>query len=221
MGYIDPTIPGIDHRDDHLTVLQMVKNRLIWVKNTEGNDQLISNFIYEVMAELELCFRIRFDKATGQEDWDRVGQEIYYHTLMRSIVADIVCVYILTMLAAALSTGDGKEDGEDLDSDSGSSRDVFMSSAKAGSVQVDYEQFKTQGTTVLGFEAGTLLNMYRKAAIRKAANLGCVIDILEDNAVKILELTTDMTKVKPFMVTQWGRSGAMRVSSYGGVEDCE
>jgi len=218
MGYLNPDLEGIDHRDDTLTVLKMVKNRLIWVRDTEKNDEIISGFIYEAMAELELCFRVRFytdEKGRRKEDWDRVGQEQFYHTLMRSILADIVCIYILTMLATSLSTGKFDDDSE-----STAPSGLFLKSAKAGTVDVAWEQIKVDaGSAVLAFDSMELLTLYRNNAIRKAVNLGCVIDILEDNAVKILELTTDMTKVKSFTIAPWTNIGDMRISREFDIKD--
>ena len=223
MGYVSEDLPGLDHRDKNLTVLQMVRNRLIWVRNTPGNDEIISNFTYEAMVELEKCFNIRFDKNNGnKEDWSRVGQEQLYHALMRSIIADIVCIYILTMLITSLSTGDqGTEDGTIVVP---IPEELYMRRAQAGSVSVEYAQFT--GSIIGGGKASPsafklaaekLLEEYKWAATRKAKQLGCILNLIEQT---VSEIIADMTKVKPFIVQKWSKFDlGMRTSDEFDIKD--
>lgn len=161
---------GIDHRTD-LTIYKMVRNRLPFILDNANNEEKISNFTLEIMFELEPCFRV--DKDLQEGDPTKIGYEENYSIPQRAIIADIVCVYILILQMVANATGVGVDNAE-----SGSNK--FMSSVKAGSVTVEWEQLDISKGSVMTTTGEKLMMLYKKSAIRKARAIGCLIDICDD-----------------------------------------
>jgi len=144
----------------------MVLNRLTFIENNPTNEQLISYFIFEVMAQLNVCFK--------KDDTD-LGDETKYSTVQKSIIADLVSIYILIMQAGAVAGGVAG---------SSAATTTFISKAKAGSVEVEYKQFDVKLGGSFAMASTDLITFYKKNAINKALSLGCIIDICDDCSVK-------------------------------------
>ena len=184
-----------NHNTEDLTVYQMVLNRLPFLVDNTGNKKLLSHFTLEVMNELEPCFRVRFNPDTNAEQFTRVGDEQFYSVLQRSVVADIVSMYIVLLKATETSAGDA---------DTGvTASPTFMSKVKAGSVEVEYDQFKLKDSTLMAIETEALLSTFKKNAIRKAGQLGCVIDICDDCSINLLETAMHTTNIPALRVSSW------------------
>lgn len=147
----------------------MVLNRIPFLADTDNNKALIGSFIYEVMWELNVCFGL---------PEEQIGNDDNYNTIQRSIIADITCLYILMMKMLANVGGDASNPG-------GPVGGKYVSRTKAGSVEVEFKQFDLTKDAGL-YSSGTgLFEMFKKSAIRKAAGLGCVIDICDDCSMTI------------------------------------
>ena len=112
-----------------LTIYEMVLNRLPFLLDTDKNKNRVSEFTLEVMAELEVCFRV--DKDLPQGHLSRVGDENYYSIIQRTIIADIVAVYIIMLQMMANLAGVA-----DASSGITANSNKFLSHAEAGSVNV-------------------------------------------------------------------------------------
>lgn len=180
-----------DYTQD-ISIVQMVLDRLPIMENTEQNTDKIGRMIYEVMWELEPCFRIA---GTGENrDVSRIGKEVNYDIGRRSVIADVVSVYILLILSA-LATGVQDSEGNVTGS-------TFLKSAKAGSVEVSWEQFSMKDSNLLSIGGAGLMEMYKKSAMRKARNYGCIIDICGDCSLAIEIL--NQSPAPPFIVVEHG-----------------
>lgn len=182
-----------NHRQENAnkTIYDMVLARLPFLEDSERNQQLLSLLTFEVMNELELCFKVTV-LADGTIDETRLGDEQYYSVIMKSIIADIVSVYVL-LLKGVGSRFDGS-----TETDTGAGA-RYMSKTKAGSVEVEWDQFdskKMGATWLLGTQG--LIDQYRQSAIRKARTLGCVIDICNDCSIA-LELMLNPAVAVPFL----------------------
>lgn len=180
------------HAYDHATpgsallIYNMVRNRLPSIADTPTNQGLLSNFTWELMNQLEVCFKVATDGGTITEDLSRIGQEENYSAIQQSIIADLVAVLVLLMNASSAAGGS-----------SSSSTGTFLKKAKAGSVEVEYDQLDSGTINASTIGSENLLNFYKKAAINKAGQLGCVIEICDDCSFNIsLAGTTD---VVPFI----------------------
>ena len=156
-----------DHSTQDLYITQMVYNRLPFLAVTATNDALISMFILEIMYELEICFKVDKDLAEG--DTSNIGKEEKYSMQQRAVIADIVAVNILIMKIASNMGGVPVGDAD------GTNTNKFLKRTKAGSVEVEWEQFDTKKGGGLFSSAETLLKLYQASAARKAGLLGCGI----------------------------------------------
>lgn len=163
---------AIIHNTD-LTITQMVYNRLPYLADTPNNAVLVSNFILEVMYELEVCFLVDEDLPEDQDT--HVGNEGYYSIVQRSIIADVVAVYILMVRMLGNMAGT-VIDGVETPAISGKE----LSKVNAGSVGVEWSRFDLTKNAGLFTTGDRMLELYKKAAMRKARTLGCIIDICED-----------------------------------------
>ncbi len=174
-----------DHNTD-LYIYAMVLNRLPFIQDTPKNTTLISNYTLEVMMELDVCFHI--DKGLVAPDPSRLGKEEFYSIAQRAIIADIVCCYILMiqMITASVAGSDGVP-----------TSNKFLSKAGAGSTFVEWQQLdvKKGGLHTAGAD---LLAMYKNSAIRKAHNIGCIIDICGDCTT--MAQIQAMYEIAPFQV---------------------
>lgn len=166
-----------------IPITKSVYNRLPFLADTEDNDTLISNFIMEMMGELNACFKI---------EEDLVGDEANYTVAQKACIADFVAYYIL-LLYMATSTGAGSGSSEE---ESGSMA-TFISAVKAGSVEVEWEQFDLKSGAAGFVSSGeNLLNYFLSSAIRKAAAMGCVILINPDGTLGEIQASDYSLPVK-------------------------
>lgn len=175
------------NHNQELTIYAMVRNRLPFLDDTVGNTTLISQFTLEVMYELEPCLRIRITGDT--QDLTRVGDEANYSVLQRSLIADIVAIYIILMRSA-----------DNVEGSTGSAVGTFLSKAKAGSVEVEYTEFDIANAGSLSISSEGLREALMSAAKRKARNMGCIIDICDDCSIFIESVNT--VSVVPFIGNQ-------------------
>lgn len=179
-----------------LSITDMVYTRLPFLIESVNNDEIISGFIIEVMSELEVCFKKGLNEFEG-EDWD----ENQYNLTQKSIIADLVCVYILMLKMLSNVGGSGATEGSEEVAPA-----KFLKSAKAGSVEVEWEQFDLNKAS-LALSGKSFLESYKKSAARKAASLGCLIDITDEYGVMIqdaLDTTTLPFRIVHFQSCGWG-----------------
>lgn len=183
-------IEGIDdkqlasHVDDSLSIYTMVRNRLPVLADDDINKLLVSQFILEVMHEINPCLMV---------DDSLIGIESNYTVIQQSIIADIVCAYILLSIFVQ-NMGGGAEDDVTGENSGGN---TFLSKAKAGSVEVEFDKFSIKDSAILATTGPALLESFKRSAIKKAGNLGCIIDICDDCSISIL---SDQSILKPFIV---------------------
>lgn len=173
--------PPIDHRDNNLSIYQMVLNRLPFILDNEHNKRVISNFTLELMYQLNPCFKLKEDE---------IGQEQFYTVTMQSIIADILCIYIL-LGAMSANFGNGQYDNKSGGgSETENPQNTFISLAEAGSVRVEYDQFdwsKSQYGSLqsLRMSAPDLINMWKASAVSKAGSIGCYLSIFDDGSLQV------------------------------------
>jgi len=187
------------HESVDLTVYKMVKNRLPFLEDTTNNEELVSNFTLEVMHELGACF--------GVEPED-IGDEAKYTVLQKSIIADIVSVYILIIQMVANAGGVSSSSETVTPGDK-----KVLTSATAGSVSVEWSQFNSKSGASLNMSGGDLLMKYKKSAIRKARTLGCLIDICDDCSIAV-EIMMGYSAA-PFIVVAGGGCGCKDIPERG------
>lgn len=166
-----------------ISVKQMVLNRLPFLADTAANTLLLSQYTLEAMYELEYCFRIRV-MEDGTEDMARVGNEQFYNVYQLSIVSDLVALYVL-MTQFIGNMGGIASDVSTIPSTP--SVQTFLRRAKAGSVEVEYEQFDTKISGLLATDANTLIGQFKKDLMRKARNFGCIFDICDDCSIMFMK----------------------------------
>lgn len=169
-----------DHNNSDLSIYTMVLNRLPIIEDSESNQDLISSFILEVMHVMETCFN------QGSE---KIGIESNYSILQQSVIADLTCLQIL-MIAAIETTGGNATDGSEA-------LTTFLKKAKAGSVEVEFGPIDLKNNATLAMSAETYFKFFKRNAINKASQLGCLIDITDEASIMFL---VDNTIRKPFIV---------------------
>lgn len=168
-------MPLPNHNNPDLTIYEMVRNRLPFLEDTVPNQTILSTFTLEAMHQLETCFKVRFVDNT--EDWLRVGDEANYSVIQKSIIADVVAVYVLGFTAAF-----------NANPPAGSAAlGTFLKKAKAGSAEVEYDQFDVKKTSVMYLKAEDLMSTYRKSAISKGLQIGCYFDLCDDCTIQWLD----------------------------------
>lgn len=163
------------HRIKH-SITDMVFMRLPFLEITDNNKDLISMFILDVMFELDVCFRKKLLEADPALEEVDEGQ---YNFVQKSIIADIVCCYIILIKMLSNIGGVADQTG----GGGGAEPQKFLKRAAAGSVNVEWEQFDLNKAS-LAMSGEKLLDRYRQNAIRKALTLGCIIDICDDCSLK-------------------------------------
>ena len=165
-----------DHNDAELAVAQMVFDRLPMVEDTPDNQALFSRFTFEAAYRMEPCLQKGYDE-NDNADPTRIGDEQYYNMLEKSLLADLVAIAVLTQRsganAASNTTGDS----------SGASTGTFLKKAKAGSAEVEYEQFdvsKDKSSEQIQMGTDGLLDRLHADAAHKAKLLGCSLEICSD-----------------------------------------
>lgn len=181
-------------KPDDLTIEIMVFHRLNFLEQTEANKAIIASFALEVFYELDNCFKIdvKYPVTAGETDGDgnpvttHVGDEKKYTFLQRSLVADLICVQLLILRSMKDIMGVSPTE------DSGK----IMTSAKAGSVEVKWEQVDVKKSAI-GISGSDLLDYYFKAAKRKAMQFNCILDMCDDCVTAMLDATYSQA---PFIV---------------------
>lgn len=173
-------------------------NRLTFLLPTDNNYTIISQFIWEVCNTYEICLKVSIvtDPDTGEITIDlaRIGDEQYYSVLQRSLIADIVCIYMLEKIA--LQNASGLDDAG-LPINAG----TFLSKAKAGSVEVEYTQFDTKkGMASLSTTVEAGIKEFRQSAFQKGVQVGCLLDICSECMDRYLELAGQSMATPPFVV---------------------
>lgn len=185
------------HTQD-LSITQMVLNRLTFVLANDNNYAIISSFIWEVCNQYETCLKVSIvtDPETGEVtvDVSRIGDEQYYTVLQRSLIADIVCIYMLEKISLQISSG-LDENGLPIN------QSTFLSKAKAGSVEVEYTQFDSKkGASSLSTTVSESLKLFRQSAFQKGIQAGCLLDICNECMDRYMELAGQTTPSPPFIV---------------------
>lgn len=191
-------MPIVTVHNQDLSITQMVLNRLTFVLPTDGNYAIISAFIWEVCNTFEVCLKVSIvtDPETGEItiDLTRIGDEQYYSVLQKSLIAEIVCIYMLEKIALQVSSG---LDENGLPINAG----TFLSKAKAGSVEVEYTQFDTKkGASSLSTTLNDSIKAFRESAFQKGLQAGCLLDICNDCMDRYMELAGQSTPTPPFIV---------------------
>lgn len=168
------------HTSPELSIFKMVLNRLPIIADTPENRTLISNFILEIMVQLNKCLK--------KED-SQVGIESNYTLIEQSIIADLTSLNIL-MVAAIESTGGNATSGAEA-------VNTFLKKAKAGSVEVEFGPFSLKDNPTLATGLDSMYKFFKNNAINKAGQIGCMIDITDDFSIKFL---MDDTIIKPFII---------------------
>lgn len=184
-----------DHRNEDLTVYTMVLNRLPIIADTPENQDLISTFILETMFIMNFCFKI---------EEDQIGLESNYNIIQQSILADLTCLQILLIAAIETTGGNATDSSEPVT--------TFLKNAKAGSVEVEFGPIDIKNHATLAMGADAYFKFFKKNAINKSAQLGCLIDIDDEASVNILH--DDFIKL-PFRVVSCDRNYRERIIERG------
>jgi len=179
-----------NHVNDSLSIYTMVLNRLPILNNDDVNKLLVTQFTTEVMHELNLCI---------QKEDTEIGIEANYSVIQQSIIADIVCCYLL--ISTFVQNANGGVEAPDGTTVGGNS---FLKKAKAGSVEVEFDQISVKDSAALVNSGPALLESFKRSAIKKAATIGCIIDICDDCSVTIMNNSTPDT---PFIVVNSSNCG--------------
>lgn len=164
------------NHNQNLPIKQMVFNRLPFLEDTPKNEEIISQFTLEVMYELEPCLRKRMGND-NIEDWSRVGDEDNYNVMERSVIADVVTMYILMMTFFATMGGNAGAGTPSLS--------TYLKKAKAGSTEVEYDQFDIKGAAMLALDSKSLLEQVKNDINRKARVIGCIFDVCNDCTIAL------------------------------------
>lgn len=190
-----------DYTNADLTILQMVENRLYFIDfdTDPALKQRASDFIYEIMVDMEDCLRVSLiDWNNTQESsdsvtppWpeplpapDKVGHEEFYTMTMRIMIANLVVVNALMWAAAYNSNAAGAS----------SANGVFMSKAKADVVEVEWKQLTS--AAAIGMSTQSLIDYYSGQAKKAASTYGCVLCICDPCA----QIAGD--QALPFIIVQ-------------------
>ncbi len=158
----------------------MVYNRLPFMPTTSANDAIIDGFFQEECWEMQKCFQIGLNPSTGDIDETQIGVEANYNTIQKSILADLVAMYIVMLTIASNAQGTA----------SGATPPVpgaikYLSKSKAGSVDVEWKQINVGETAGFIVAANDFMAAWKSSASRKARTFGCIIDICDTCAVNL------------------------------------
>lgn len=193
MAYTAPT----NHNDIQLSIHQMVFNRIPFLTQSQANADIISNFIVEVCSEIEPCLQVSWYDDDGNRIETpitaRIGDESKYNVAQKSLIADLVAIYILQRIAGLNASGNTVgDDGTVTEGEK-----TFLKKAVAGSVEVEYDQFDGKKAS-MQLAASDLLDQFRKTAFRKGRGMGCILDICADCLAAMQEELSN--GAKPFIV---------------------
>ena len=188
----------VDHRID-ITIYKRVLNRLPFLLDDSSNETLISEWTYEVMWQLEPCFKVA--NQVTPKDEDRIGQEQYYSVNKQSMIAEFVSLFMLQSLAVARA-GAGTEHIVDaataqstLTSTNGG---LYLKRAKAGSAETEFAQVKISDSQFFALNATELINLIKQNILSQSAWFNCPLSV---NGCTITFNPIKQGSVKPFLVT--------------------
>ena len=165
-NYIISVIAAPDHTDLNYTIFEMVLNRLPFLENTLTNKNILSQITLELMFELEACFKVS-TKNDDTIDTTRIGKELYYSMLQKSILADMVSVSLLTV-AALRTVGGDKQAVTEI-----APQLKYIKSVVAGSVEVQWDAIGIKDKSILAMNTEAFLIKYSADAKRKLIQIGC------------------------------------------------
>lgn len=192
--------PDIDHSKTDLSIYVMVRNRLPWIKDTPENEKVISNFTLELMYQLNPCFKVEDDK---------IGNEKNYTIIMQSIIANIICIFMLmAVMSEALSVGNSSATTTPDPGTGEQNQGTYLKSAKAGSVEVEYAEYSSSGSSEsekmtsyvnLKLNAQDQIDMFKGDAVSKAGTIGCYLSIFDDGSLSVgCSCSSSPFKVVPY-----------------------
>lgn len=157
-------------------IREMVYTRLPYLESTDPNDTILDMYILETMFELEMCLKKDKDLLVG--DPTKVGVESNYAMLEKSLIADVVSVYLLIRQSTIATTADIT---------GGGTSGKVLTGVKAGSVEVEWEipEAASSGSTGLLSNAAKLMELYMNSSTRRALQLGCTLIWSEDGLLSI------------------------------------
>lgn len=162
----------------------------------------LSLITFEIMSELEKCFKVRYrsftegggitynEQVIENEVLANVGDEDFYTTLEKSITADMVCMQWLFSYAISQSS-----------SITTTSAPTFVKKAKAGSAEVEYDKADSKTLPFL-IDVEKTMGKFKADAQRKALSLGCAIDICDDCTFKAYLSNPDSFIQNSFLVVR-------------------
>lgn len=182
-----------------MTTIEVIESKLplnIFDKSDALQISSINGIIKDVFIEMETCFKNRFYfdlDGIKQEDWNRVGVETNYNPIQISIVGDFSAWRFLVrkmleqaqILGLSISQGGGK----------------FIKKAKAGSVETEFSERDLKNNPLI-VSIDSLISQLKSDVMRKARNLGCIIDINEDNIYKIELESGNISEFPMFILTE-------------------
>ncbi len=171
---------------DEYWIIDMLLIRLPFLENTPNNVIMASRLTLEIMHELDVCYKIDADLVDG--DTTLIGNEDNYSLPQRTVISDLVAYHILFRLLLQNMAGGLDSSGQLVPAPDGSK---ILTEVVAGSVEAKWEQFDIKKGGFMATTAEKLLTMFKKNAINRAYNLGCVIDICDDCSLKVACIMPD------------------------------
>lgn len=150
-----------------------VYNRLPFVTKSDSNDDLINDFTADFFSELQNGLSKANDKYMDEDN---------YSNAERSLFSDLVACKLLVRRAVQnMEGGDGVVAGEAIKG---------LKKAKAGEAEAEFNYSTAKDGSTILIEGGNLVNRLMADAVRKAHNLGIVIDLSYETEFTISIMTT-------------------------------
>jgi hypothetical protein len=152
-----------------ISIGAMLKSRLPFLTVDDLTSASIP--IVEVMAQLNLCFKV---------EEINIGNEDFYTISYKSLIADVVaCTILLQKFAVNMDNADTYTTGT-------SGRVIRRT--KAGSVEVEFEDESSETASKKFITTAVdLYNKYMDSAKAKALKLGCVLDMSDTGLVNLIK----------------------------------
>lgn len=166
-----------------ITVIKVIESKLpssIFNAVDAGQVAIMAVIINDVFVEMETCLAKRFyldENKIKQVDWERVGDESNYDPIQKSIIGDFSAWRFLVRNLTEMSYSIGQS----ISSGSGGK---FVKNAKAGSTNVEFDERDVRNNPFF-LKMSDLAYQLKQDVMRKARNIGCIIDINDDNIYKI------------------------------------
>jgi hypothetical protein len=161
-----------------MTVITLVKSRLLFVPDTPESTVILNSLSLEAMWNLEPCFKVRVvTDAMGMTILDdtRVGVEANYTYPQLSLIADIVAYMALVRLSTEGLITDPTVTQNGLQK--------FIAKAKAGSADIEWEQYDYQklngGASIVSIPK--LMEIMKNSALSKMKNIGCGLSLFGES----------------------------------------